>query len=754
MSRSNMTKLKLCWTSPVMATAILAWPLQANAQTTPPAAGSNVQTATAATGNTAVNDIIVTANRRDQRLQDVPVAISAISGELADAKGVSGTASLQTTVPSLNLTRQTNGPNPFLRGVGTSNGDPNTEGSVAIYVDGVYMPSPFGNFFDFSSVDHVEVLKGPQGTLFGRNATGGVIHVLTKDPSQKTDAAFTVGYANYETVKATGYLSGAITSNLSANLAVLYQNQDKGFGRNIFTGERTLGSTDYDFRAKLLWSPTDRTDIKLAGDYSRSENGGMNVQVIPGARNILGQGFPGKFNTNGDVTDKALARRRGASLRIDHDFDVAKLMSLSAYRKTTGYWQSNLDLSPVPLLSGKFNQAGEMYSQEVHLLAPSSSRFQWFLGAFFFDYKAGHVPGDVRGLAFAPLPGVSFDETTHTRSVAVFAQGTYPIGEETNLTVGLRNTWDRVRSVSVLRIVDTDIVLDPITGEPRRQTLKYSKPTWRLSVDHKFGPDTLGYLSYNRGVKSGNFNVTAPPSSNDPYLPEKLDAYEAGVKTEFFDRSVKVNLSAFYYKFANIQFQRVISGSALVFNGPSAKSYGGEIELEVRASPNLSIQGGLGIIRSKIGDFPNAPNVCRLTATGTNDLLSGVCDPVTGAVNPAIPYNARGNQLPQAPKFTGNIGVSHTLPTTIGNFDTNINVYYNSGFFSEIDNRLRFKKYALLNGSLRWTDNSDQLSVTVWGKNLANTYYYAQLTSQAGLSDFGSPAAPRTFGVTLGYKYK
>lgn len=753
MNRSRPVKQKLRWVTPFIATVIVGWPACASAQDASTQDPTTAQDEAKSGGVGEMDDIIVTANRRDQRLQDVPIAINAISGESAELKGISGTASLQATVPSLNLTRQTNGPNPFLRGVGTSNGDPNTEGSVAIYIDGVYMPSPFGNFFDFSSIDHVEVLKGPQGTLFGRNATGGVIHVLTKNPSQDPEMAFTLGYANYETVKATGYLSDAIAPNLSANLAVLYQDQSHGYGRNIVSGARTPGTNDFDIRAKILWTAGDRTDVRLSADYSRSKNGGMNVQVAPGARNILGQGFPGKFNTNGDVTDEAMSRRRGVSLRIDHDFDVAKLMSLSAYSKATGFWTSDLDLAPIPLLSGTFNQSGEMYTQEMHLLSPTSAPFQWLVGAFFFDYKAGHVPGDVRGLAFAPLPGVSFDETTHARSVAIFAQATYPIAEDTNITLGLRNTWDRVKSVSVMKIVDTDIVIDPASGQPRRQTLKYSKPTWRISLDHKFGPDLLGYISYNRGTKSGSFNVTAPPSINAPYFPEKIDAYEAGFKGEFFDRHVKLNLSGFYYKFANIQFQRIVAGTGLVFNGPSAKSYGGELELDIRASSNLSIQGGIGIIRSEIGDFPNAPNVCRLTAAGINDLLSGVCDPVTGAVNPAIPYNAKGNQLPQAPRFTGNIGASYSLPTEIGTFDTNVNMYYNSGYFSEIDNRLRFESYTLLNGSIRWRDKSEQISASVWAKNLTNKYYYAQLTSQAGLADFGSPAAPRTFGVTLGYKF-
>lgn len=724
------------------------------AQTATPSPGGN-DAAQRSASSPQVEEIVVTAQRRSERLQDVPIAVSAITGIAATAQGVTGTSVLQASVPSLVVARQANGAVPFLRGIGSTIGDGNAESSVAIYLDGVYQPSAFSNFFEFNNVERVEVLKGPQGTLFGRNATGGVIQVITKDPGDSPQGDFKVGYANYKTVTANGYVSLPIAQNLGFNLAALYQDQDEGWGENLSTGEKTRGARDIGVRAKLLFTPDAQTDIRLSADYSKTTNGGINAQPLPGARTLPftgGLGYPGPFNTWVDHEFIGRSETKGASLHIDHDFDKAHLKSITAYQHSTGFYSVDGDMSPVPAITFDFDMTSKTFSQELHLLSRPTSKLQWLVGGYFYRREVSQLQ-EVRGLFTLPLTnGLDQAATTKVTSKSLFGQATYPLAEDTNLTVGLRYSWEKVAGSASDFLGGTSIGINPLNGQV--QHLQYSKPTWRISLDHKFESNILGYVSYNRGIKSGNFGLSGSTAGMDePYLPEQIDAYEVGLKTELFDRRVRLNTAVFAYDFKNYQFQKFINGASFVFNGPSARSYGGEVELEVRASDRLTLNGTIGLLHTRIGDFPGAPNACRSVATGVLDNGGFFCDPTTGLPT-TTPYNAKGNRLPNAPKATGNVGFIYTMPTSNGDFRLAGNVYHFGGAPADVSNRLYYRKYTTISGSLTWTDRTEAFSVSLWGKNLTNEYYYAQQTALVGLIDLGGPAPPRTFGITLGYKFQ
>ena len=714
----------------------------ATAQTGPTASGQAEVPQSA--DNSQIRDIVVTAQRRAQKLQDVPIAVNAISGEAAMNAGITGTVALQQSVPALQISRNANGATPFLRGIGSSIGNPNGEGSVAIYVDGVYQPAANSNVFEFNNIERVEVLKGPQGTLFGRNATGGVIQIVTKDPSQTPEMDVSFGYANYETVTANAYVAGGIAENLSAGVSLLYKNRNEGWGTQLLTGLETPGGREFAVRGKLLLTPGDDTEIRLAGDYSKSRNAISLYQPVPGAANIVGQGYPGRYNTTAGFHQDSKYTSRGASLTINHDFGAVQLASISAFKRVNGSYSVDQDVSPVPLVTGFLNSRNKMYSQEVHLLSASDSRLQWLVGAYYINYSAKFSPLLLRGLAFDPTnPDAGIDAATGTRarSVALFAQATYPIDDNTNLTAGFRYSWERTRYEGSFLVGGTNIIIVPINGVPARSTFSYGKPTWRISLDHKFAPDVLGYVSYNRGIKSGSFGIGSNPTKADgltpldPYQPEQLDAYEVGLKTEFLDRHLRLNVSGFYYDFKNIQFQKVENASVVIFNGPSARSYGAEVDLEARVTPNLTLTAGGSYLHTRIGDFPGAPNTQR--------------DPVTGLNNGGDPtFNAKGNRLPFAPKYSVSAGFTYNIPTNIGTFDVNGHLYYNSGAFSEIDNRLDVGSYEIVNASVGWTDPGNKLSIRLWGKNLTKTYYYVQLSGIADLTDIGAPNEPRTYGAT------
>jgi len=687
-------------------------------------------------------EIIVTAQRREQRLQDVPITISAIGGSTLKNTGVAGTSQLQSAVPNLVVVKSVGAAAPFLRGIGSSSADIAAESSVAIYVDGVYQPSVYANVFEFNGLERIEVLKGPQGTLFGRNATGGVVQVITKAPRFSPEMSFDVSYGNYDTVKGQAYVSSGLTENVAANLAVQYQNQNDGWGKNLTLGTDDYYARDFNARGKLLFVPGDATEITLSGNYGKFYHHNIALQNPPGA----GLGFPGRYKSAGEADAFVDGEGYGASLTATHDFGGFQIRNISAYQKFDAIQVIDQDASPLHVVRGDFDIGTRMISEEFHVLAPADATFQWLAGVYYYNYNAVIDPVDVTGLAFADfnIPGLANIATDKTRSISGFAQGTYPLTDKLSLTAGIRYTRDKITYTGSQNIAGTDIVFDP----EQTKVLITKKPTWRLSLDYQFSPDVLGYVSYNRGVKSGSFALGTRPSLNDGFLPEQLNAYEAGLKTELFDRRLQFNTAAFYYDFKNIQFQRVVAGVVTTVNGPSAKLYGLEAELTGRVTPNLTVRANGGYLHTRIGDFPNAPNTFRLDNgfNGTKPFCDMMTDP------DCEPYNAQGNQLPNAPKFSGNIGFEYRRPINGGDIRLSSNLLYAGKTFNELDNRLFVKAHEILSASLGW-EGDNGLRASVWGNNLTNSYYYTFQAGVAGGADIAQPAEPRTYGVTLGYDF-
>lgn len=726
-----------------------------------------------------IGEIIVTANRREQKLQEVPIAISAITTEAAEAKGITGIANLQTAVPGLQITRQANQAQPYLRGLGAASGSPNAEPSVALYVDGVYNPSANANFFDFNNVERIEVLKGPQGTLFGRNATGGVIQIITKDPGDSVEGSVSLGYANYDTITANAYLSAPLSENLGANIAVMFKDQGDGWGKNLFTGKDTRPNKDLGLRGKIVWS-NGSTTIKLAGDYSHNRGGAINGQVVAPSRAVnfpvilatgVGDPFPGKFNVNNNFEQISDVETGGVSLTAMHDTGGVVLESISAYRKTKGFWTLDQDLSPWQGLDAIPNQSARMYSQEFHVSSAKSSTLQWLLGAYYYNYDAAAAPQALNGILLDPtFPGCLFTNTcngqsgvdisagTKATSFSLFGQATYPLGESTNLTVGARYTWEKVAYRGMTTFHNTNIPV-PGIGGPLTAEKKDNSPTFRVSLDHKITPEVMVYASYNKGRKSSGYEVSGfviPVVASSPYDAEKLNAFELGIKSDLFDRRVRFNVGGFYYDFKNMQFQKISSGNAVTFNAPNgATMYGIEADLEARVTENLDLSANLGYLHTSIRDFLGAPNTCLNVVSGLSDAGGFFCNGANGSPDPAnlLPFNAKGNNTPNSPEFSANFGAVYSIPTSVGTFALAGNAYYTSKMYFEIDNRTNNPAKWLLNASLLWKDNSKKMSLRIWGRNLSNEYYYTQYTGQGNASDIGSPGNPREYGVTLGYTF-
>jgi iron complex outermembrane receptor protein len=704
------------------ATAIVAlWPAAALAQAAPVEPHADA----------GVDDIVVTAQRKSERLQDVPISINAISGDDLSAQGISDSFGLSAIVPGLSITRVGNVATPYLRGVGSNAANPNNEASVATYVDGIYYAAPFANLLSFNNVERVEVLKGPQGTLFGRNATGGVIQIVTRDPSQTPSLDLKVGYANFDTYSASAYATTGLAPNLAVDIAVQYQNQREGWGRNVTLNVDQLKGREFAIRSKLLFTPSDRTRITISGDYGDSRNS-YNVYNHPnGAPDLDGViRNLGKYESAGETPSLATTHQHGVALRVEQDFDVARLVSLTARRINRATNQFDYDTSPVAIVSPVITYGSvKTWSQEVQLLAPSGSAFDWTLGAFYFDNKAGFVPAILCGVGVVPTGCLDLIGRQHTRSFSAYAQATVEIMPRTHLTGGIRYTRERQTFESGSQLRAPDGTLGAFSPAPTTKT-KFEKPTWRIAIDHKITPDLNVYASYNRGLKSGGFDLMSP--ANTGYKPEFLDAYEVGVKSSLFDNRVRLNVAGFYYDYKDIQVTGINQQVISTENAAGARIWGIDADLVVKVTPQLRLTAGGSYLNGEFTDYQNP-----------------LVYPESILDAPVVLANAKGRKTTRTPEFTGNVGIDYDIDSNVGLFTLSAMLSHNSGFYWEASNRLKQKAYSLLNSSVTWESHDARWSVKLWANNLTDTRYLSQGVS-AAVGDLLDYAAPRTYGVTLG----
>jgi iron complex outermembrane recepter protein len=695
-----------------------------------------------------VEEVIVTAQKREERSLTVPIAIATISSKQLAAQGITSTADLSAAVPGLQMNRSINSATPFIRGVGNPAGSAGEEGATAVYIDGVYNPNQFANLFELNSIERVEVLKGPQGTLFGRNSAAGAILVTTKTPSHDFGLNASVGYGNYNTVDAGIYVTGGITDNLAANLALQGSHQGSPWGHDLTTGGPNGTSNYFSARTKFLWTPTDDTKVTLSGDYYRQKEYlvGHTINL-----NAFGYNNPGFYNSLNDLTQYTDVTNYGASVRVEHDFKKFTFVSISSHRYTTSY--DMYDFDALPLNQVAFTPLvpkDSSWTQEFQLLSEPSSPIKWVAGFFYFHDRAGfdpyHQTGTATGVATPGTGPAYFDRHDFqiTDSFAGFAQATAPLDflwKDTHLTAGARYSVDE----RTLELTQTSNVPALNLGTVPDRNVSYPKATWRVSLDHQFSPDVMAYVSFNTGFKSGLYNLNAPTDA--PVRPETITAEEAGIKARILDGRLQIEGSFFHYDFRDIQLRKVnATGGTSLLNAAAAEMYGLDLSFTAVPVTNLTVSGAVELLNSRFTSFPNAPFTYPKPAT----CATGTTGTPTGG-NIACFLDATGNQMIQAPPFTANLSANYTVPLSQGALLLSGAYSYNSGFFWEPDNRLKQPAFSNLNASIGWRSPSEKWEVRLWGQNLTNTQRSA-LTTSSTSGDGALPAPPRTYGVTLSMK--
>ena len=711
---------------------------------TKPGADALPTAPSAPAADNGVGEIVVTAQKRAENLQKVPIVITAVSGTQLAAAGISSLPNIGTIAPGLNARTTAGGVfQPSIRGIGTSSNV--VENPVALYIDGVYLPNQREGNRELPDVEQIAVLKGPQGTLFGRNATGGVIQITTRRPTQDFSFQGKAEIDSYATFRGSAFVSGGLAKDIAASFSVDYAKQGDGWGKNLTTGNDTF-KIDHalSMRGKLLAEPSPDTSFTLIADYMNRRDNTYTFSPYPGTSFIapLPGPLPKKQDTYAAFDPYAETKAGGISLTADHNLSFAKIVSITAYRRgSAGYIFEDVPIGQRAFDVGVANgdQPFRSFTQELQLISSGSSRFTYTFGIFYFFNSNANLPVN---RSFYPIfygnpPAVvlgNLNQTTQSygretaRSVAPYGQVGIELFKDTKLTVGGRFTYEK-------RDFDGSVISNRYNGTsstvvyaPPSLTIK--KPTWRIALDHQFTSDVLGYVSYNRGIKSGGFNILTPASP--AYLPEKLDAYEAGFKTELLDRHLRLNAGGFYYNYSNIQVTQFVGLAQQVVNGAKARLYGLDVDFNARATSQLTFSGGFELLHARFTSYMNA--------VGSIPKLTG------GATLTVI--DATGNRIPQSQKFAGTLAADYEVPVSFGSLRFNVTANYNGDYKFEPDNFLTQGAYTLLNSSLTWTSASKRYSVQVWGRNLFNAIVLNNASSQAPGYPVSYGQPPRTFGIT------
>ncbi len=737
----------LPFTRVMLATLAVSTSTLAMAQDAPPPAD------TAATDG----DIVVTAQRREQSLLDVPLAVTALGGDTLADRGITNSAQLGDAVPNLQINSPYGDtqPNFSLRGIGVANEyNSNQASPVGVYLDDVYLAPRTSHGMGLFDLDRIEVLRGPQGTLFGRNTTGGAINFITKKPDLSgTNGYLQVGYANFDTFTAQGAAEATLAEDVAGlRLAVNYAKGD-GQIKNVFPGGRDAASVDtLQGRASLRVKPVETLDIVLRAYAGRDRGTQAAVHGLEPFR--AGLGF---FETNENRIGENRTDAWGFSANIALELsDTLSLTSITSYDGGKQDLQQAADGSPLDILDINWRSNYRQFSQELR--GNYEGDGLTFVGGLFYGWDR-NITDNMFNLPLPPAGGFFQHYRQVRKSYAVFGQADIDLADRLVLTLGARYTKDKSRYDDAFAYLFVGGVDDPqtpiattvpcagVAGTcPYDPAARFALAdtnnalTGRVALSYTFADGPLVYASYNRGYRAGAVNGGGYTSSSGiGYIePERVNAYEIGIKGRAGGRLLTYAASAFYYDYSNQQLQDTRAGPvSFLVNAPSSEVYGLEVETTLRPTAGFRIDASLGWLHSKYKE---------LTLQGAD--LSG-------------------NSLPFAPKLTAQLGFEWDVVDLAGGTITFApNVAYSSrqyfSPFNEIDapgtpqvnSELQQGANAKVNASLSWSN--DALTVRAFANNIfeRKTYGYGLDLRGAGFPyNFLVPSAPRTYGVSLRYSF-
>jgi len=694
--------------------------------------------------------MVVTATKRSENLQEVPVSISAFSGDDLIRYGVHDTQDLQNITPGLVYNNTGTSAQPYLRGVGTRFAFAGLEPSVATYVDDRYLARAQATIFELADVKRIEVLKGPQGTLYGRNATGGAIRVVTMDVEDELGGAVTATLGNYDLRAVSGTINVPLNDVLGARVSALVRQRD-GYAKNLDpSGVSELDDRDVTVvRAKVRWDISESISSQLTLHYSEQDDNAGNdlIDLSPPGLNlgIAAGGISGKGVDEVATAIDGMIRDEQAAVDVRFDFTLsgADLVSITTYHDFEQESVTDADGTSVRILDvPSVPQAAQAFSQELQLISASDGPLQWIAGAYFFDETADFEVVLDRG---APGLDSQGDQRADTTAFAVFGQATYDLNPRWSLTLGGRWSYEEKR-VRVAASTLADNTLPPVPFEDEDD---WSELTPTVTLERHIAPGIV-YLSYARGFKSGGYNYAASVNGGKVLDPEVLDMIELGWKTVFLNGRFQFNGSAFYYDYTDLQVTRVAAGSGVnvTENAADANAIGLDLDLAWMPSNWWSLTVGVSLLDSEYKDYDASATVFNAALTG---------DPTEPGMSTVL-FDAAGESLLRAPESSLFVSTEVRLPVGALSIPVVVTYSYKDDYVFDFiadptSKRLAQKGYGLLSARATIVTPDEHWSLSIWGNNLTNEgdYFMDIVANSAGIR--GSHGAPRVWGLDLAYRF-
>lgn len=712
------------------------------------AIASVVVAATAPPAEAQLETVIVTAQKREESLQTVPMAISNFSADSLQSIGITSTADLQVAVPGLVFSRTGPAAQPFLRGIGTRIAQNGLESSVAVYTDNRYEMLTQAMLLELADIERVEVLKGPQGTLYGRNATAGAVRIITNPVAKDFQAEAGAGMGNYGAWHVSGMVNLPANDQFGIRLSGYSKKRD-GFSDNLIPGVGgEADSLDMQvLRGKARWEVNDVFTANLTIGYTRRDDSPAldQVDISPpgGSTGIARGGINGDRSHFASLIPPRFSLHQGSGeLNLEFDLGALDLSSISTYTKTRTY--TNIDADGTSARAGDsiLNPTSvRAWSQEFQLQSATDS-LNWILGAFY--YRSEHTTDGLFDVG-APTLFSTGNQRTDARAYALYGQATWAFAEKWDLTVGGR--WSNEKK-------DVRIRPSPLTTggvfamTPFDDSEDWSDFSPKVSLQRHFDAGMV-YLTYSRGFKSGGYSYPArsPAGVGDALDPETLDMVELGIKSDFLDGTLRTNAALYYYDFKDMQVTRaggnITTGTVLAVteNAASAEAIGLDLDVIWVPMTHLTLTAGINISESEYKEYDATGRVFTSVVTGTD--VPGMS---------SIYYDAKGKSLLRAPDFSGFATAQYDVPLANGaHLPINLNYSYKDAYnfdfvAHELSAPLRQKAYGLLNARISYVSAGDRWSVGVWGNNLTDKIYFDDVVG-AGTGLRASYGDPRTYGV-------
>ena len=689
------------------------------------------QASTGGQQGTVIGELVVTAQKRTEDVQKVPIAVTPVAGRRLVDEGVTDVRELGHLVPAIILGQDYVYTQIDIRGVGANNDAPALDPAVAFNIDGVYQARDYGTYGSFYDIDRVEVLRGPQGTLYGRNATGGSINLITNKPQQAFHAAVEEEVGDYGTIRSFAMLNIPLGDDLAVR-AAFQQAKHDGYLTSGFNDQNS-----YAGRLQALYKH-DRVSLLLAGDFFTDSSNG--------AHTVVGLPYQHPDDPWYDPLTVAAAQAAGGAAsnfrswsthaQLDVDLGGVTLTDIPAYKHIHGY-----GADPVVGTYSASDNTDKSYSNELRLASDSNSPLKWVGGVYFFREDDQSV-----GRYFSNSPFFSFNSVTTNPDIkevswAVFGQATYSLSDRLRLTGGLRYSIDTKEASGqnqVFLAFGGPFFLSSTTPDDFPRTT-WNHLDWRVGLDYDLTPATMGYANVATGYLEGGFNLGSRVGFLPNFNPEKLLAYTVGAKNRFADNSIQLNWEAFYYDYKDyIVSVYLTSGPAVgqfaLFNTP-AKIYGGELESIWRASPHDVFNANLALLHGRYGDF-----VQTFVSTGLTNLS--------------------GKMLEKAPTASFQAGYEHTFDLSDGaEIKFGVQTHYDSSYWTLFDHTPGSKQpsYTKTNVTLTYQGPSNRWHVQGYVDNLENAPVIATAAppnaASGGVVPWVHLEEPRTYGVRVGVNY-